>query len=125
MKKKTGLLLLSLVLLLPLAPRAGAEQSGRIRALQGRAETVVQQKNHFVTMVLEGYEIPFQVNPQGVVVRIQVNDRWQDVTAIEIVPVMETDAAGSRRLVAHELYFFTAEGILDITSDLVIRTDGR
>ena len=81
--KKIPILLLVLSLLLPpLLPRADAREHGRVRALQDRAETVVRQKNHFVTMALEGYEIPFQVNPQGVVVRIQVNDQWQDVTAI-------------------------------------------
>ncbi|MDY6906533.1 MAG: hypothetical protein SWH61_17825 [Thermodesulfobacteriota bacterium] len=119
--KQISVLILGL-LLLPAISQAQQPASGRVRALKQRAETVVKQKNSFVVMVLTAYNIPYQVNDQGVVTRIQVRDQWQDVTAIEIVPLVdrETDSGAPSRIRGHQLYFFTVDGILDLFSDLTI-----
>ncbi|MDY6824452.1 MAG: hypothetical protein SWH68_11755 [Thermodesulfobacteriota bacterium] len=119
--KRIIILVLGLTLMLPVISQAQQQTSGRLRALQQRADTVVKQKNNFAVMVLKAYEIPHQVNDQGVVTRIQVRDQWHDVTAFEIVPVIageEGDAAGRFR--GHKLYFFTAEGVLELVSDLTV-----
>ncbi|MFZ5563530.1 MAG: hypothetical protein ACOZBW_05710 [Thermodesulfobacteriota bacterium] len=119
--KRLCIVMLGAVLLFPLPSFLHAQEFGKIRALQQRADTVVRQKNGFVARVLASYGIPHQVNEQGVVVRIQVDNRWYDVTAIEIVPLLKEGAGTPRQVTAHELYFFTAEGVLDLISELTIR----
>ena len=44
-----------------------------------------------------------------------------NITAIEIVPLLRESADKSRQVIAHELYFYTADGILDLVSELIIR----
>jgi len=44
-----------------------------------------------------------------------------DVTSIEIVPVLREAEDQSRQVAAHELFFFTTDGILDVVSALTIR----
>ncbi len=70
---------------------------------------------------MSSYKIPHEVNDQGVVVRINMGDRWVDVTAIEIVPMLREAEDHSRQVAAHELFFFTTDGILDVVSALTIR----
>ncbi|ABW67488.1 hypothetical protein [Desulfosudis oleivorans] len=123
MKTIPGLLFAAVLLCLS-CPHAHAQEFGKIRALQQRADTVVRQKNSFVARVLDSYQIPHQINEQGVVVRIQVEEKWHDVTAIEIVPLLRenaVDVTAPREVTAHEIYFFTAEGVLDLVSELRIR----
>ena len=118
--KKTCMVVMALFLSLP--PMAGAqEEFGRVRALEQRADTVVRQKNSFVARVLTAYKIPHTVNEQGVVVRIHVDEQWHDVTAIEIVPLLKAENGTIHQVAAHELYFFTEAGILDLVSELTIR----
>ena len=107
--------------LLSLLPLAHAQEYGKIRALQLRAAYVVKQKNDFVAKVLTSYKIPHEQNTEGVVVRINMDAKWMDVTAIEIVPVLQEAADKRQQVAAHELYFFTADGILDVVSELTIR----
>lgn len=123
--KKIAILFLGMALCLSFMPQAVAQPYGQLRALQQRAETVAKQKNSFVALVLNAYKVPYQVNEQGVVARIQVQGKWHDVSAVEIVPLLinETSDAGSgatAQLKGHEIYFFTPEGILDLTSDLTV-----
>lgn len=119
--KKVPMIVLSAVILLSFLPSARAQEYGKIRALHGRAAYVTQQKSDFVARVLSSYKIPHELNEQGVVVRINVDNKWMDITAIEIVPVLKESADRSRQVTAHELYFFTADGILDVISALTIR----
>jgi hypothetical protein len=98
-----------------------AQEFGKMRALEQRAAHIVQLKNDFVVNVLTSYGIPHERNAQGVVVRIRIDERWLDVTAIEIVPVIMESADRQRHLTAHELLFTTAAGTLDLLSDLAIR----
>lgn len=115
------ILLLSLLLLAPLLPPAGAgDDFGRVRAMRQRAENVTRQKNEFVTLVLNSYKIPHQVNQQGVVVRLKTKDQWHEVNSIEIIPVIKNNSDRPRRVEAHEIYFFTAEGVLNLVSELTI-----
>lgn len=119
--KKILASLTAAALLLSFLPAAQAQEYGKIRALQQRAAYVTKQKNDFVVRVLSSYKIPHEVNDQGVVVRINMDNKWMDITAIEIVPVLKESADRSRQVAAHELFFFTADGILDVVSALTIR----
>lgn len=109
------------VLLLSFLPPAQAQEYGKIRALQQRAAYVAKQKNDFVVRVLSSYKILHETNEQGAVVRINVDNKWMDITAIEIIPVLKESTDKSQQVAAHELYFFTADGILDVISALTIR----
>lgn len=116
-------LIISLIvaLVFSLLSLAQAEEYGKIRALQLRAAYVVKQKNDFVAKVLTSYKIPHEQNTEGVIVRINMDAKWMDVTAIEIVPVLQEAVDKRQQVAAHELYFFTADGILDVVSELTIR----
>ncbi len=113
--------LLTAILLFSLLPLAQAQEYGKIRALQQRAAYVTKQKNDFVVRVLSSYKILHEVNKEGAVVRINMDNKWMDVTAIEIVPVLKESADKTQQVAAHELFFFTADGILDVISALTIR----
>jgi hypothetical protein len=101
-------------------PAADAQEYGKIRPMNQRAVQVIQQRNTFVTQVLTSYGIAHELNGQGAVVRIKMDGRWLEVTAIEIVPVVE-ETDRQRQVTAHELFFTTASGILGLRSELKIR----
>jgi hypothetical protein len=115
------LYLCSLILIFAWSPLAHAQEYGKIRALQLRTAQVIKQKNDFIAKVLTSYAVPFERNDQEVVVRINMDGQWQDVTSIEIVPVLEAASEKQQKVTAHELFFFTANGILNLFSDLAIR----
>jgi hypothetical protein len=117
---KIRVYLCSLILLFVLLPVAHAQEFGKIRALQQRAAHVIKQKNDFIAKVLTSYAVPYERNAQGVVVRINMDGQWQEVTTIEIVPVLKGVSEKQQKVAAHELFFFTANGILDLFSDLAI-----
>ena len=119
--KKIEAYLLAAVLLLSFLPLAQAQEYGKIRALQQRAAYVIKQKNDFIVRVLTSYKILHETNEQGVVIRLNMDEKWLDITAIEIVPVLKEAADKRQQVAAHELYFFTADGILDVVSELTIR----
>lgn len=119
--KKIMVSFLTAVLLFSFLPMAQAQEYGKIRALQQRAAYVTKQKNDFIVRVLTSYKIPHEVNEQGVVVRINMDNKWMSITSIEIIPVLQESADHSQQVSAHELYFFTADGILDVISALTIR----
>jgi len=54
-------------------------------------------------------------------VRIYNDGQWLAVTAIEIVPVLNETTDKNQQVAAHELLFYTANGILDLVSELTIR----
>jgi hypothetical protein len=118
---KIRIFLLVLIFLLLCGLSAQAQEYGKIRALKQRATFVADQKNDFVAHVLTSYKIPFERNAQGAIVRINIEKSWLDITAIEIVPILKESADKSRQVIAHELYFYTADGILDLVSELIIR----
>ena len=119
--KKLTLSLLAAILFLSVLPSARAQEFGKIRALQQRAAYVTKQKNDFIIRVLTSYKIPHEINDQSVVVRINMDGKWQTVNTIEIVPVLKETADKSSQVAAHELFFFTEDGILDVVSELTIR----
>jgi hypothetical protein len=119
MKIRICLLIAALFILT--LPVAQAQEYGKIRALQQRAAYVTKLKNDFVTRVLTSYKIPHERNTQGVVIRINMDGQWQDVTTIEIVPILKESADKRQQVAAHELYFYTSSGILDLVSELVIK----
>jgi hypothetical protein len=118
---KVRICLLSLILFFVCLPAVQAQEYGKIRALQQRAAYVIKQRNDFVAQVLSSYTIPHERNEQGAVVRINMDNHWLDVTAIEIVPVLTDGTDKRRQVTAHELFFYTAEGILNLVSELTIR----
>jgi hypothetical protein len=119
MKFSICLLLSALFLLLP--PVAQAQEYGKMRLLQQRAAFITQQKNDFVARVLASYKIPHERNNQGAVVRVHLEGNWLDIKTIEIVPILRETADKRQQVAAHELYFYTASGILDLVSEMTIR----
>jgi hypothetical protein len=119
--KKYIINLLILVLLFAFLFAAHAQEFGKIRALKERAAFVVKQKNDFVARVLTSYKIPHELNTEGVVVRINMEGKWQDINTIEIVPLLKEGSDKRQYVAAHELYFYTVDGILDLISELTIR----
>jgi hypothetical protein len=111
----------ALILFFVCLPAVEAQEYGKIRALQQRAALVIKQKNDFVARVLAAYTIPHERNTQGIVVRINMDGRWLEVTAIDIVPVIREAADKNLQVVAHELLFTTADGTLALVSELTIR----
>ena len=118
---KIRICLLALVLFVFCLPAVHAQEYGKVRTLQQRAEYVIKLKNDFVARVLSSYSVPYERNAQGVVVRINMDGRWLAVTTIEIVPVLKEAADKHQQVAAHELLFYTANGILDLVSELTIR----
>lgn len=113
--------LFALMLLIACAIPVQAQEYGKMRALQQRADQVVRMKNDFVARVLTSYAIPHERSPQGIVTRISMDGRWLNVEAIDIVPITG-EAADKRQLLAyHELLFRTPDGVLDLLSDLAVR----
>jgi hypothetical protein len=119
MKMRIGLLSFAFFLLC--LPAVQAQEYGKIRALQQRAAFVTKQKNDFVGRVLTSYKIPHELNTQGTVVRINIDGKWRNIASIEIVPLFGEAQDSGRQVTAHELYFYTADGILDLISELTIR----
>jgi hypothetical protein len=118
---KTQILLLVVIMFFVSIPAIQAQEFGKIRLLQQRAAYVTKQKNDFVAQVLATYNIPHERNAEGVVVRINTDGQWQDVTTIEIVPLLKESTDKRQYVAAHELYFHTAIGILDLMSELTVR----
>jgi hypothetical protein len=118
---KLRIYLLAVILLLLCQPAAQAQEYGKIRALQQRAAFVTSQKNDFVARVLTSYKIPYERNAQGAIVRINIEKNWLNINAVEIVPIIKESADKRQQVTAHELYFYTANGILDLVSELIIR----
>jgi hypothetical protein len=113
--------LLALVLLFVCLTPIHAQEYGKIRAMQQRAAQVIQLKNDFVARVLTSYAIPHERNTQGVVTRISMDSRWLNVDTIDIVPITAEASDKHQRLSYHELLFHTADGTLDLLSDLAVR----
>ena len=122
MKRRTFFLniILSCAVVVLLLPDGWAQNYGQIRALKRRAETVNQQKNHFVTQVLHSYNIPCQVTEEGIVARVHIQNRWYDVNQIEIVPLTRK-VEGGYQVIAHEIFFYTEDDILHLVSAATIR----
>jgi hypothetical protein len=112
--------LIALILVSVCLPVVHAQEYGKIRALNQRAAYIIQQRNDFVVQVLTSYTIPHERNEQGAVVRIKMDGEWLDVSAVEIVPVLRESTEKRRRVMAHELLFHTARGILYLVSELTI-----
>lgn len=113
-------ILVSLALLVWVLPQALAQNYGQVRALKRRATTVTRQKNEFVARVLHSYDIPCQVTEQGIVARLQLDNRWYDVNQIEIVPVTR-EVEGGYQVTGHEIFFYTEGEVLHLVSAIRIR----
>jgi hypothetical protein len=113
--------LLALLLCFVYLPAVHAQEYGKIRPLQQRADQIIKKKNDFVASVLTSYNIPYERDAQGVVVRINMDGQWLNVTAIEVVPVLKETTDKHQQVAAHELFFHTANGILNVVSELTIR----
>jgi len=93
---------------------------GQIRMLNKRAIHVTQLKNHFVTRVLDSYSIPYERNDAGVVVRLKIDNQWNTVDGIDIIPMMTPDTP-QPRIMAHDIFFSTDRGIFHLVSELTVR----
>lgn len=113
-------ILVSLGLLVWVLPQTSAQDYGQVRALKRRATTVTRQKNAFVARVLHSYDIPCQVTEQGIVARLQLDNRWYDVNQIEIVPLTQ-EVEGGYQVTGHEIFFYTEGQVLHLVSAMKIR----
>jgi len=122
MKRRTVFLnvIVSCALVVFALPALWGQDYGQIRALENRAETVTQQKNHFVARVLHSYNIPCQVTEEGIVARLRIRNRWYDVNQIEIVPVIR-EVKGGYQVIAHDIFFYAEGDILHLVSAATIR----
>ena len=111
---------IALILVSVCMPAVHAQEYGKIRALDQRAAYVIKQRNDFVVQVLTSYTIPHERNEQGAVVRIKMDGQWLAVSTVEIVPVLRESTDKKKQVMAHELLFYTAKGILDLLSELTI-----
>jgi hypothetical protein len=102
-------------------PAAHAQEYGKIRALNERAAHIIGLRNDFVSQVLSSYTIPYERNEQGAVVSIKMDGEWLAVSRVEIVPVMRESPERKRQVIAHELLFYTARGLLYLDSELSVR----
>jgi hypothetical protein len=118
---KVRICLYLLAFLLFFLPQAQAQEYGKMRLLQQRAAFITKQKNDFVARVLTSYKIPHERNNQGAVVRVNIEGSWLTIKTIEIVPVLRETADNRQQVAAHELYFYTDSGILDLVSEMTIR----
>jgi len=118
---KIRIFLFSLALLFACLSAAHTQEYGKIRALQQRAAYVTKQKNDFVARVLTTYKIPHEKNDQGAIVRINMEGQWLNINTIEIIPIIKESADKRQHVVAHELFFYTDNNILDLVSELTIR----
>jgi hypothetical protein len=118
---KKYIVLFLLILLFAHLPYAQSQEYGKIRALQQRAAYVTKQKNDFVARVLTSYKIPHERNDQGTVVRINMEGKWLNINTIEIIPIIKESDDKRQHVVAHELFFYTDNNILDLVSELTIR----
>jgi hypothetical protein len=118
---KKNVCLLALLLCFVYLPAVHAQEYGKIRPLQQRADEIIKKKNDFIARVLTSYNIPYERDSQGVVVRINVDGQWLNVTAIEVVPVLQETTDKHQQVSAHELFFHTADGIMNVVSELIIR----
>jgi len=116
---KIRIFLFSLILLFTSLSAAHTKEYGKIRALQQRAAYVTKQKNDFVARVLTSYKIPHEKNDIGAIVRME--GQRLSIKAIEIIPLTKESADKRRHVVAHELFFYTDNNILDLVSELTIR----
>ncbi len=118
---KVFICLFSFVLLFSFLPSAQAQEYGKIRALQQRAVYVTKQKNDFIVRVLTSYKIPHERDTQGSVVRINMEGQWLSIKTVEIVPIVKEGSDKYQHVIAHELFFYTENSILDLVSELTIR----
>ena len=120
--KFNRVLICSIVVLLLIIPfsESFSQSYGRISALKKRAVTVTQQKNHFLTRVLDSYSIPYECSEKGVVVRMKIDNTWKNIKRIEIVPIISDDERGLQ-VTAHNIFFDTDRGTFHLVSQLIIR----
>jgi hypothetical protein len=118
---KISIYLMALIMFFASAPVVQAQEYGKIRALRQRADDVVRLRNDFVLQVLKAYAIPYEQSAKGAVLRINVDDKWLDITGIEIIPILQETADQRKQVIAHEIFFYTASGVLDLMSELTIR----
>jgi len=93
---------------------------GQIRALEQRAVEVTELKNRFLTNVLDAYHVPYERNPMGMVVRIQVEALWYRIQNVEIVPITNPDGK-DLAVTGHEIFFYTDGGVFHIVTPLAAR----
>ncbi len=104
-----------------LGPAAGpADGYGQIRALERRGVEVTALKNRFLTRVLDTYQVPYERNPDGMVVRIRVENLWHRIEAVEIVPVALAEGQ-TLDVTGHEIFFYTDGGVFHIVTPLAAR----
>ena len=118
---KIRICLLVVIFLLLCLSAAQAQEYGKVRALKQRAAYVTNLKNDFVARVLTSYKIPYERNTQGAIIRINIDKNWLAINSVDIVPILKESADKRQQVIAHELYFYTANGILDLVSELIIR----
>lgn len=103
-----------------LGPGVQAQSSGQIKAMNQRAETVIKQKNRFVTKVLREHGISCETDLEGMITGIYAHGDWLAVRKLDIVPVpKEDDEAGE--VVGHEVFIYTDGETIRLFSESKVR----
>ena len=103
-----------------LAPRVQARSPGQIKAMNQRADTVIRQKNRFVTKVLQKHGISCETDINGMITRINTHGDWVPVRKLDIVPVPK-EGGEADEVVGHEVLIYTYGETVRLFSDIKVR----
>jgi hypothetical protein len=103
-----------------LAPRAEGRSPGQIKAMNQRADTVIRQKNQFMTKVLRKHGISCETDIKGMITRINAHGDWVAVRKLDIVPVPK-EGGDADEVVGHEVLFYTDGETVRLYSDIKVR----
>lgn len=106
----TAFVLSAALALIALPHQAAAQSEGQLRVLKERAVEVTRMKNLFISRALDKYGIPYRLNKDGLVVKINSGGKWEDVRRIDIVPVTPEGANGA----THVILFSTKAQVLSL-----------
>ena len=103
-----------------LAPRVQARSAGQIKAMKQRADSVIKQKNRFVTKVLQKHGISCETDINGMITRINAHGDWVPVRKLDIVPVPKAGGEADE-VVSHEVLIYTDGETVRLFSDIKVR----
>ena len=101
-------------------PRVQARLPGQIKAMNQRADTVIKQRNRFVTKVLREHGISCETDMNGMITRINAHGDWLPVRKLEIVPVPKKGGEADE-VVGHEVFMYTDGETVRLFSDIRVR----
>ncbi|HUT69455.1 MAG TPA: hypothetical protein VMW89_02160 [Desulfatiglandales bacterium] len=102
------------------APMVHARSPGQIKAMNQRADTVINQKNRFVIKVLQQYGMSCETDINGMITRINAHGDWVPVRKLDIVPVPK-EGGEADKVVGHEVLIYTDGETVRLFSEIKVR----